>query len=269
MEKKLFFEEHDTLTFSDMACLYGFSLFETFYVDRLGKIFLLDEHIQRLYNSSVAFNFEINVTWQEIESYIISWIKKREITHKVVRISVTFGNRAKSLKPKFFITVREYPYKNDVLRKGFKLKISNVRRNGTSQVVYHKTGNYLENYLELEKAKDSGYDDVLYLNTEGYVAETTKSNIFYIKNQTIFTPSVECGILAGITRAFIINEAISQNLLIKQGEFDVTCILDAEQVFVSNSVFGICPVICIDNKKFNRYHKENQLVKIFNERMRN
>ena len=81
-----------------------------------------------------------------------------------------------------------------------KLTISKVRRNSTSRLCYIKSTCYIENLIEKENAKKIGYDDVIFLNENGYVTETSCANIFIVKNKEIFTPKVEDGLLGGIIR---------------------------------------------------------------------
>lgn len=76
--------------------------------------------------------------------------------------------------------------------------VSGLVKNAGSPVIAHKTGNYLENYMEGQRALKNGFDDVIFLNTKSEITETSKSNIFFVRDGKLYTPHVSSGLLPGL-----------------------------------------------------------------------
>ena len=241
------FTYSDNIPTDDMGCLYGFSLFETFLVNKNGSVFLLGEHIDRIYNSMNFFNFDINMTKGEFELVILRYIESNQVKDKVLRVSVTYGNKSKGIRPSTLITCRDNPYNNEACLKGYKLTVSKYKKNENSPIIQHKTANYLENFLANQNAVHEGFDDAVFLNTKNKITETTRSNIFFISKGTLHTPNIECGILPGIIRGWIIEKAASLGIKCRQGRYPLKMLLESDEIFIANSVMGIMPVYCVDN----------------------
>ncbi|MCX7746030.1 MAG: aminotransferase class IV [Clostridia bacterium] len=251
----------DSISKDDFGFLYGFSLFETFLVNREGSVFLLAQHIDRLYGSIHFFKFDMDIKKDIFQSMIIQYIHQNMLQNKVVRVSVSYGNKAKNIKPSVSFSVRDNPYcYSKLCEKGLKLTMASSLRVENSPVVRHKTANYLENYLEGLDAKQRGFDDALFINTQGEITETTKSNLFFVKDNVLYTPEIESGILPGIIRDWIIKGSGDLGINCITGRFPLKTLLGAEEVFVTNSVMGIAPVANIDNHSFMCF-KENSITK--------
>lgn len=130
------------------------------------------------------------------------------------------------------------------------LTISKVRRNSTSRLCYIKSTCYIENLIEKEEAKKSGFDDVIFLNENENVTETSSANIFIIWDQKIFTPKIEDGLLGGIKRTEIINnfDVVEKSITLEE-------LQRADEVIITNSLIGAINIRKIadrnyDNKKF-------------------
>lgn len=258
-----FFEER-FISVYDMGFLYGFSLFETFLVNGDGSVFLLEEHIDRLYDSCTFFNFKIGVNKSELVKSICEHINSNNISKEVLRLTVTFGNKDKNIEPSFVFTRRK-GYTDDIYTKGLKLHVSKCIRNGNSLIIRHKTGNYLENFLVGRQASAEGYDDAVILNVSNEITETTKSNIFFYANGKIYTPAIDCGLLPGITRNWVIEELTAGGVSVVEGRYSMDELMKSEEVFVSNSVMGIAPVCLVNwndgNKAFKNGCISGMLIK--------
>ncbi len=228
---------------SDMGFLYGFSLFETFLVNENGNVFLLEKHIERMHSSAVYFGIDFPI---DIIDVIKKYIIEQNIKNKIVRITLTAGNKQKNIKPSIVFTNRENIYTQENIANGCKLKLSEVRKSESSIIIKHKTGNYAENYFLLLEAIENGFDDVFFLNSKDEITETSKCNIFFVKNDTLFTPNISCGLLPGIIRQWVIEN--SQKCV--EGNFNLGDLLNADEIFVCNSAMGIMHVSSIDKKSF-------------------
>ena len=237
---------------ADMGFLYGFSLFETFLVGENGKAFLLEKHIGRLMNSAHYFGIDVETDFKDI---VKEYIAGQNISNKIVRITLTAGNKQKNINASLVFTSRENSYTLDKKANGCRLHLSQVRKSESSITIRHKTGNYVENYFLLQKAIKNGFDDALFLNSKGEITETTKANIFFVKGDTLFTPDIGCGLLPGIIRQWIIEN--SQKCV--KGNFYLEDLLNADEVFVCNSAMHIIHVSSIDKKVFS-YGKITKLL---------
>ncbi|MBB6713767.1 aminotransferase class IV [Clostridium gasigenes] len=237
MRNIYFNEENITL---DEGLLFGRGAFETILVKE--EPILFSQHIKRL-NKAI----EVLKIGEKIEEKeLLNKIKEYEIKYKAVKILVTQRN--------IIILEREINYKDEDYKKGFKLKLSKVIRNSTSSLTYIKSINYIENLMENQKAKEEGYNEVIFLNEKGFVTEGSTSNIFIIKKGIIYTPKVECGLLNGILRSFIIN-----NFTVIEKKITLKELLESDEIFITNSLVGIMKVTSI---KENSYIENNITKKI-------
>jgi branched-chain amino acid aminotransferase len=107
---------------------------------------------------------------------------------------------------------------------------------------------YLENMLAHAEAVDDGSDEAILLNGDEYIAECSASNIFVVEAGRVITPPVEAGILPGITRRVIIDLAPSLGIKVVQEAVTVEMLLNAEEVFITNSVIEIMPIASVDGR---------------------
>ncbi len=225
----------DSVRRNDPSLPSNIDVFETFLVMDNGRVFLLDEHLSRMKRSIDELELGDAPDTEDLSKQIKDLAGKEEFRNRVLRLEYSSGAGG---TPIFSVNVRNHP---EPIRAGcpVRLVIADVRRNPKSYVVYHKTGNYMENRIAQKKAKKRGFDDALFLNTDGFIAETAVSNIFLVKDNTLLTPSVECGILPGIVRSWVLSHAIHNDLIAIQMALDLGELREADEVFVTNSVIGI------------------------------
>lgn len=232
----------------DFGVQFGFSLFETFLVRNDCSVFLLDRHIDRLFQSMSYFNFDINMDKAKFQQLIVSHIEYNDLNGKVLRVTVTYGNKKKGIDSAILFSSRGNPYNNEVHKSGLKLMVADFKRNETSPVVMHKTGNYLENYTANNNALSKGYDDALFLNSKNEITETARSNIFFVSQGILHTPDSGCGLLPGIIRGWIIEKSGQLGINCKPGHYALESLLNADEIFVTNSIMGIVPVTNIEGR---------------------
>lgn len=230
--------------YDDYAFLYGFSLFETFLVSNSGNVFLIDHHINRLFKSIEFFELECTFNKNDLLSSILRYIQEENIKNKILRLSVTFGNPTKNITSKAVLSIRDY----NASPEHYNIIVSDIPRNEKSFIVHHKTSNYLENFLQAKEAAKKGYDDILFLNTAHQVCETSKCNIFMVSDNTLYTPKIECGILPGIIRNWVIRNIETFGYKLFEGSFDIDFLLSCSEAFMTNSVIGIIPIKSINYK---------------------
>lgn len=197
-----------------------------------GEPLFLERHLKRLKNSQKFFGIEKEISEEKIYNYINNLEEK----NFALKLIVSDEN--------FILTSRADNYigKND----SFSLKISNVKRNSTSKIIYHKSLCYYENILEHRWAVDSGYDTALFLNEREEVSETSFANIFFVKNDKIYTPEISSGLLRGTMRDFLL-----QNFEIIEDKIYAKDLDKFDECFISNSLMGVRNVTSIDEIKFS------------------
>ncbi len=223
----------------DNGFFFGKGVFETILI-KDEPVFLY-EHIKRL-NKGIKF---LNIGEEVSEYKIINLIEEFNIRNCALKIVVTEKN--------IVLITRSISYKSGDYLRGFSLKISKINRNSKSKLTYLKSLNYLENILEREETIKNGYDEAIFLNENGFLAEGSMSNVFIIKDNKIFTPSIKCGLLPGVVRGFLVKEydVIEKEITLEE-------LLTADEIFITNSLLGIMGISKIEN----RILKENKLTNL-------
>jgi len=233
----------------DSGFFFGRGVFETILVKE--KPIFLGAHIERLNSGLKTVGVDKNITQEEI----CKGIKKLNCRNCVLKIMVSEKNTV--------ISTRQIAYKNIDYEQGFSLGLSDVKRNAYSNLTYVKSFNYVENIIERNKIIDKGYNEALFLNTDGYLSEGAVSNIFFIKNGIIFTPKIKCGILPGIVRKFVVENSFSIGFEIQEGEYTYGELMEAEGVFITNSVMGIMKVNKVEDKVFDESAVVSQIKRYY------
>lgn len=212
---------------------FGIGVFETIAVENKKPIFL-DRHMRRLEEGIKKLRFH-NTAYQRGETVAKLRSLAGESTWRraSVKIIVSPENIAFAL--------RENPYAEETYRRGAALKISDIFRNESSPLTYYKTINYAENYLEKAKAVDKGYDEVIFLNSGGILAEGAVSNIFCVSHGMIYTPAVSCGLLDGVMRQHVMEMTDVKECAIMREQLTLF-----DEFFITNSLMGIMPVRSIN-----------------------
>jgi branched-subunit amino acid aminotransferase/4-amino-4-deoxychorismate lyase len=134
---------------------------------------------------------------------------------------------------------------------GVSLAISPYRINTSSPTVGIKTLNYLDYVLAWEEAHSRDFDEALLLNERGEIVSATKANIFWVRNGTIHTPALATGALAGITRQTVIEMANQKYIPVVEGSYEISDLVDAEEIFITSSSVGIAQVTTFDFRRYS------------------
>jgi branched-chain amino acid aminotransferase len=250
---KLVPEEKALVSVFDHGFLYGDGIYETMRAYR-GIVFLIDEHIKRLLRSGNLIRLKIPQSEEEIKKSIYRTLKKNNLKDAYIRLSISRGSGEIGLDPELckeptfvIITKRFNEYPEELYRKGVTVSIVNTRRNAPEALNPKiKSLNFLNNILAKIEAKEAGTYEAIMLNYRGYLTEGTITNIFFVKRGSIFTPSIEAGILDGITRDLIIRVAERNGKNVKEGLYTPEDLYSADEAFITNTTLEILPVIKID-----------------------
>lgn len=250
--------EHDKAAISvfDHGVLYGDGVFEGIRAYN-GRIFKLDEHIERLYNSAKIIMLEIPYSKDELKKMIIATCKANGIVDGYIRPVVTRGAGTLGIAPwkcptptVFIIADVIQLYPEELSKNGLPLITVSTRRNipdSFSPMV--KSLNYLNNIMAKIEGHQAGVEEAIMLNNDGYVAECTGDNIFIIQFGEIFTPPVSAGALPGITRNTVIELAKAAGYVVGEKLFGTAELYIAGEAFLTGTAAEVVPVIKVDGRK--------------------
>jgi branched-chain amino acid aminotransferase len=234
--------------------LYGYGLFETMRSYN-GSIFRLDRHLARLHNSAQILGIGDKLKVYDLEKACSGVLKANNLTDARIRLTVTLGegdiipNPATASRITVFIAARKLsPPSPEIYERGYSAIISTYRRNSRSPLSHIKSTSYLENFLARQEATAAGADEVLLLNETGFLAEGSRTNIFLLSSQTLLTPSLESGVLPGITREVVLELAKSMGLTTVVKSVELGELLTAGEAFLTSSTLEIMPLTRLDNK---------------------
>ncbi|WP_040412662.1 aminotransferase class IV [Desulfosporosinus sp. OT] len=239
----------ETLLSHDRLALFGFGVFETLLITEEGALFI-DLHWQRMNIGADLLSLQLpeKAEWlSRIQKFIEQSLSPLPYA---LRITLSGGAPLANLPSKLFFHERSIPYTPEQYSQGIRLHILPTLRNEHSPLVSIKSTNYLENILAKETAKLQGADEGVWLNTEGYIAEGTMSNLFFVKNETLFTPSLASGCLPGTRRRLILSLARSLQIPTQEGLYPLSDLFLADEIFMTNALMGIMPVRQIDDTSF-------------------
>ncbi len=233
----------------DHGLLYGDGVFETMRAYN-GTVFKLDAHLKRLRRSSSLIKLRLPYGVDDLRSIIYKTLKANRLHNASIRVTVTRGKGPVGLdtslcpRPTLIVMAKQFkPYPGNLYKKGVKVIISDVRRNLKEAVDPEiKSLNFLNNIIAKSEAVKKSAFEAIMLNHKGSITEGTVSNIFLIHNGTLLTPSVEAGILDGITRQTIIKIAQRKKIRTVQKLIKPDELYGADEVFLTNTTLEVMPV---------------------------
>jgi branched-subunit amino acid aminotransferase/4-amino-4-deoxychorismate lyase len=234
------------ITALDASFLYGFGVFETLRIYN-GVPFMLKEHVERMNSAASKLKIPFEYNYHKTKAYIRGLIDYAQLKDCVIRITLSKESEDSS---NIILTYRNLNYEKSNYKEGFMLKCSSVKRNPTTPLVYIKTNNYMENIIEKNLAMSEGFNEALFLNIYNHVSECSTSNIFFLQGRKLCTPAVECGLLDGIAKELLTSKLAAENgLEMEMGKYSLENLYNADEVFITNSVMQIMPVVKIDSTK--------------------
>lgn len=129
--------------------------------------------------------------------------------------------------------------------------MSSLRQSSGSLFSRVKSTNRLLYEISFQQAKQKGFDEAIILNERGYITEASRSNVFFAKDNNLFTPSLDCGCLEGVTRKIIFEQAKKHKINISEGKFTLFDLYEADEAFLSNSLMGVMPLAQAEDRVVN------------------
>jgi len=255
IDGKFYSEANAKISVFDHGLLYGDGVFEgiRFYN---GRVFRLEEHLERLWDSARSICLEVPMTMEDMTEAVLETIRQNHLRDGYIRLLVTRGignlglNPTQCKSPSVIIIAATIAlYHQDFYRKGLTIVTCATRRSNPAALnPAVKSLNYLNNVMARIEANLAGADEALMLNDAGNVAECTADNVFIVKHGQISTPPVTAGALRGITRSLVFE--IAAELGIKVLEADITRhdVFVADECFLTGTAAEIVPVVKVDGR---------------------
>ncbi len=248
-------EEDSRISVFDHGFLFGDSVYEVVATHENQPIFL-DAHLNRLANSAQGISLTIPHDKNWFVQQIDRTLEAAGNRESYIRVVVTRGvgdidiDPSSCLRPNVVIYVAPHKdYAQDNYTKGIHVALVSIKRNPKEALNPGiKTGNYLNNVLAIMEANKLGAKDALMLSPSGFLTECTTSNIFLVQGERILTPSLDCGILPGITRNKVIQLASEHGLPVEEGQWPPETLEKIDEIFITGTLKKVMPVTSLDGR---------------------
>ncbi len=246
--------ENARISVFDHGLLYGDGVFEGIRAYD-GRVFRLDDHVDRLYDSAKVIDLAIPLTREQMKGHILETVRKNNLWDAYIRPIVTRGAGDLSLDPQscsrpsiIIIAMELKAAYGDLYEKGLSAVTVSIRRNASAALPPNtKSLNYLNNILAKIEATYKGGDEAIMLDPDGKLAEGSGDNVCVVKNSTLTIPQ-PMNNLRGITRKVLLGICKSEHIPVETediGHFELYC---ADEVFLTGTAAEIAPVVRIDGR---------------------
>ena len=262
----------------DSGFLYGDGVFESLRVYQKKNRFLKD-HFDRLVNSAKSLGYKLNLTFEDLKNIIMKLVEKNNLFDAYIRVTLTRGNAkigfgsSISENQTLFVVAKEHQkMSKEKYENGVVLGVAETRRNAPEAVNPQiKSISNLNSLLGKLEIKSKNVFEVIMLNSKDIVTECAAANIFWIKDQIVYTPDVSTGLLEGVTRKNVIDICKNDlNYSIETGQYKLEELLSADEVFITSTSLEIMPVVQIEDSKISngKVGKESKKIhSAFSERL--
>lgn len=244
----------------DQGFLYGDGIFESF--RSVGdQLYQFPQHYQRLLQSAEALCYPLTFTRQELEKILLELRVKNGLNNAYYRITITRGKGQIGFQRDMgndltcLVIGREFQGFDDIsYKQGIELRVAQTRRNAPEAINPKiKSTSNLNSLLGKLEAKAAGAFEVIMLNNKDHICEGASSNIFWARDQWVFTPDASTGLLKGVTRSTIMRLCEEQlNLRVVTGEFKLQDLKFSDEVFITSTSLEVMPVVKVDDFTINQ-----------------
>jgi branched-chain amino acid aminotransferase len=251
-----FYDKADAkISVYDHGLLYGDGVFEGIRAYK-GKIFEVDAHLNRLFDSARAIRLVPPRSKEELKTLVGEVIRANGFSDCYVRLVITRGvgylglNPGRCSDPSLIIIADKMElYPREMYGQGMSIITASVIRNHPNAVSPRiKSLNYLNNILAKIEAADADVPEAVMLNHDGNVAECTGDNIFIVRNGEVQTPGLSDGILEGITRKIIFDLSRKLGIPCVEKVLQRHDLYIADECFLTGTAAEVVPVTNVDNR---------------------
>jgi branched-chain amino acid aminotransferase len=263
-------EAQATVSVFDRSFLYGDGLFETMRVTK-GKPFRWWEHMERLRKGGDFLGIKIPFACKSLEKHAAELIAKNQMPEALLRLTVSRGVGLRGYSPKgadkpiLVMTLNPFPVAPSADSVSWKLHTASFRLPAGEKLAHFKTANKLAQIMARAEADAAGADEAVLCNTDGFVVEGASSNLFWVEGDTICTPPLASGILAGVTRAVTLELCAKLGLAHAERQITPEKLRCVQGVFVTLSSFGVVTAATLDGVALQQSPLVAQLSRAYNE----
>ena len=255
LDGRLVDEAEAKISVFDHGLLYGDGVFEGIRVYN-GRIFELQAHIKRLYESAKVIRLDVPMSRSALISAVEKTVEANAVIDGYIRLVVTRGVGTLGLNPficeggrVFIIADNVQLYPEELYEKGMRvISATTVRNHPLAIPPQIKSLNYLNNILAKIEALDNDVPEAIMYNHEGYVAEATGDNVFIVKDGCVYTPPAEAGALGGITRAVVIKLAGQEKLQVVEKNLTRCDLYVCDEFFLTGTAAEVIGIVEIDGR---------------------
>jgi branched-chain amino acid aminotransferase len=252
---KLYDKDDAKISVYDHGLLYGDGVFEGMR-SYGGKVFRLEQHLERLWSSAKAIALEIPLSRPAMAKAVNDTLATNGITDGYIRLVVTRGAGTLGLDPNrtshpqvIIITDHIALYPEDTYQNGLEIVTASTMRNHPAALSPRiKSLNYLNNILAKIEGLQAGCIEALMLNHKGEIAECTGDNIFLVRKDVLYTPPIDAGILEGVTRDAVIELAKEADIEVREIPLTKHDVYIADEVFLTGTAAEVIPVVKVDSR---------------------
>src|SRR5665648_44083 len=249
-------EEEAKVSVFDHGFLYGDGIFEGIRAYH-GRVFKLDEHLKRLYESAKSIQLNIGVSKEEMKEIVLETLRKNGLKDAYIRLVVSRGKGDLGLDPTkcpraaiFCIADQIKIFEPKMYEQGLEVVTVAIRRNNHDSLSPRiKSLNYLNNILAKIEANQAGVVEGVMLNQDGYVTEGTSDNIFILRDGVLLTPPLSAGLLEGITRDSVLQLSGQLGIVVREELFTRHDLYTADECFLTGTAAELIPVTKVDGRE--------------------
>ncbi len=245
--------ENAKISILDRGFCYGDGLFETMRASN-GKVFRLDQHIDRLFKSLPFLFLDLPMTKVEVRDAVLDTCIRNGYKKAIIRLTLTRGANTSGFQidpdacPTLVVHARPHnPLPRAVYKNGIQISLLVMRTSSLPGVKQSlKSCNFLSNILVREISLRKGSMEGIVIDPDFGVTEGATSNLFIVKQGILKTPDINSSVLEGITRRVVLEIASNHKIPVEEGSIYIEDILTADEVFITNSGIDIVPVTRVD-----------------------
>lgn len=242
------------ISIDDGGLLHGAGLFETMRAE-FGRIFRLDAHLQRLQASAAKLLRPVEPSQLPSAEVLRDLLARNGLREARVRLTLTAGPMREEIGdalPAMTVFAAASSLRSAIgeqSERGIEVVICQFRQSPLDPLAGHKTTSYLPRLLGLREAQSARCREALWFTTQNLLAEGSISNAFIVRGGVLRTPPLDTPVVAGIARAIVLDLALKAGISTKEEPLNINDLLDAEEVFLTNSIMQVAPVIRVEKKE--------------------
>ncbi|MDF9745644.1 aminotransferase class IV [Natrinema salsiterrestre] len=267
-----------TVSVDDRGFRYGDAAFETLRAYG-GTIFAWDDHVERLERTCEALSLEHGLDASDLRERIDETLAANDLADAYVRLSITRGVQPGKLTPQPEVDPTVVIYAKPLPRGGLEgdpvwdepatvETVETQRIPDESLPAAAKTHNYLNGILaRAELGSDA--DEALMCDLEGEITEGATSNLFFVRDGVLHTPTTDAPVLPGITRAIVLKLAREDGIAVREGRYEPVDVLEADEAFLTNRTWELRPIATLDGRDVGGGPVTERLSRLYDERVEN